>query len=54
MTRSLKSTILIWCLLVSGLWITTEAQNSDRTFRYLIDDEELFNPFYPAGLIALA
>lgn len=37
MTRSLKSTILIWCLLVSGLWITTEAQNSDRTFRYLID-----------------
>jgi iduronate 2-sulfatase len=35
MKRDLKLTTLIWCLLVSGLWLTSAAQNADQSTRFL-------------------
>ncbi len=37
MGRDLRLTTIVWCLLVSGLWITTSAQNPDRSTRFLSD-----------------
>jgi iduronate 2-sulfatase len=37
MKRDLKLTTLVGCLLVSGLWVTTEAQNTDRSARFLLE-----------------
>lgn len=37
MNRDLKLTTLVGCLLASGLWVTTAAQNVDRSKRFLLE-----------------
>lgn len=37
MNRDLKLTTLVACLLASGLWVTTAAQNVDRSTRFLVE-----------------